>query len=149
VLEAMGTGTLQPFLDTDENHETGAYPQPQANGYGGYEYVVRCAEARGDSVPIRSAYWWEPDPDPAAHGWGRITGWAWIEFRGANVRRITIPKSAIGNDDGSLFYRVDFDNDGGLFEYVDGTTHLPQGLAGRGLVPNAVPRVPSYATAIP
>ncbi|MBI1798262.1 MAG: hypothetical protein HYR73_01080 [Candidatus Eisenbacteria bacterium] len=119
VLDITGHGTFQPMLDTDQNHTTGAYPQPQVNGYGGYEYLVRMSEARGDSVPVRSTDWQDPDPDPRAQGWGVVTGWATRQEIAPLHHRLTIPKSAIGNDDGALFYFVFFEDNG---SYLDGNT---------------------------
>jgi hypothetical protein len=73
----------------------------------GLDVVIRGDEIHiADALRVRdAAVDREPDPDPAAGGWGRVLDEVPFAL-GGNELRFAVPLAAIGDDDGAFAYRL-------------------------------------------
>jgi hypothetical protein len=95
------------FLDTDENVSTGSPGVPAVGGTKdadliGWDYAIEIPSPRGSSqASVRLSV----GPSQPTQ-FGAVTGTATISYPAADQLRLTIPLSAIGNDDGRLKFKV-------------------------------------------
>ena len=91
--------SFQYEISPDHNAPLGLPPESLSS-------VIRGDEIHlADTLRIREVDFANPDPDPAAGGWGRVTAAVPFTLSGRTLR-FEAPLAALGDDDGYFAYRL-------------------------------------------